>query len=1143
MALVGLVGFGFYLSPKTSYGISLAKSSYTYYEPVLLTSEGGPYVIYNVDSGESFGGFSDHSIGDDVNPGLGIGGNFSVIELTEDAVCENNNYTYQECKDSEYFVDEALFSLGADPGSSTSSGGGGAVSNNSPQVTIFKPDRGVKNIKNGVVIEYEATDADERSSNSSRFGLEENPVSIYYLSGKRLQDKILIADDLPAKGSYTWDISKIPEGDIYIVVEAADKGGVTQQALSNELVIDNSAPIFKVTATPEASRGEPVELVVEPSEELFGLPDLFVTQTGYQKVKVKLLQGSEGTFVGTYQPVSGHDGLALVSVSGEDLNKNLGTTTSSGGFFSVGVEPPPKPVVLTPLDQELVATNTIDVLGGNARNDLKLSLVVNNKDTYNIAPNADGTFKFINVALDKLFNNGKNFLRLLAKDPAGNQTEVALTVKFNINPNIGFVSPIAGQVLAGTSSLQVAGSDENGDALKYSFELASKGSVVFTSLAKNLASGIYSFDSGLFADGDYLARVVVDDGSSKTIATSSVFAIRNYLPIITFAKGNKQIVNTKQINLAGKVQSTEVPTGDIANSKMVRYPIDGVEYSLNGGLVWRNVDTNSSGDFNINFEVAEEKSYPVLVRAIDERRLYGRAQVLVIADFGPPKDAVIESPANNAVFTNADDQNKKLAGTQVTLVGKAEPESTVMAVANGIEVSAIVDAKGSFTLPDVSLTKHGANPVLITVVDLAGNKSPGQTLTLQSNNAPTVRFISPRSGRGLGGNTKIVWETRDQDLDKVKTTALKIRKVGASDLTTIVNNPAGEEYVWQLPSSLTTGQYELVVDVSDGVSTAEATVQIVVDKVPPVVNSFKLNQNIFTKSLAVNGQGTASDDLSGIEFAEYSFSEGEWQSADILNGFLNNRASFGFSRKAGLIDGEYQVKARVKDGAGNVSEAVSTKLVVDTTAPRVGGFAIKYANQTLLPNESGDFITTAGGLLNLVVSLEADTKYATATVGSLVLPLSHDQNNLWQTKLSLAEAGTYQIAVEAVDELSHRSEPKVIGRVKAMPSGKVWYFDDNQQAFPVGGAKIEVWVLDEGINELRLWQAESFGAVNPIITDAQGRYSLTLPTGSYELRVSQSGFERLKTDVFTLDRPTLINEDFKMIARSGFIGWLKGLID
>ncbi len=1141
MALVGLVGFAVYLSPKISYGLTVSLVG----DQIYIVDAGGPYVVYNRDTGESFGGGGSH----DANEFVGIAGgpgNYAIIETTGDGVCEDAGYTYQQCRSSGYFVDEARFVVGSSGGAVSVGGGGSSAvvrGNTTPNVFITEPSWPTHTIKGTVTIKYRAYDQDSSGSQSGSFGLNDRPVSLWYLIGQDLDDKRLIAQDLPVEGSYDWDVSGLQEGVVYILAEAKDRADYVGSALSSRFLIDNSAPIFKLTFDPEATKGEAVKITVEASEEISGRPELFVRQTGGQSVKVDLKPDLNNIFIGTYIPILGYDGLASVSIKGQDVNGNVGTTISAGAFFSVGVEPPPRPVITSPLDNELVATNTVKVVGGNARNDLKLSLVVNNKDTYNTVPKSDGSFEFDNVILDKGFNKGVNFMSLLAKDPVGNQTEVALSVKFNLNPTVSFVSPKAKQIFNGTSSLQVAGSDENGDVLKYSFDVSRSGSGVFSSVAKNLTTGTHVFDSGLLADGDYVARVTVDDGSSKVTATSSVFSIRNYLPIISFIDGNKQIINTKNTVLKGKVESPEVPTGDPSNPTLRKFAITKVEYSLDNGANWQLINIGGGEVFNINIKTDEEKSYSVLMRALDERGLYGRAEALVIADFGPPKDAIIESPVNNTIFTKADDRNKKMAGTQVDLIGRAEPESTVTAVANGLEVSVEVGKDGRFVLPDVSLTKHGVNNVAVIVTDIAGNKSPGQTLTLQSNNAPTVRFIQPRTGRGLGGSTKIVWETRDQDLDKVKTTALKIRKVGTGAFTTIVDDPMTEEYVWQMPDHLTTGRYELVVEVSDGVSRAEALVEIVIDKVPPIIESFNLNQSLFTRSAALRGNGVARDDLSGIEFAEYSLAGDVWQAADIASGFLSPRANFIFAYQAGLIDGEYEVKARVKDGAGNVSEPAIVKILVDTTAPRIGSFAFKQAGQILLPNKNGDFAVAAGGDLELTVSLEDDTKTATATIGSIVLPLVREQNNLWSTKVTLSEAGDYSIVIQAVDQLDHESEPKQVGQMKVMPSGKVWYLNDDQQVLSIDGAKIEVWVFDSAANELRFWQAESFGAKNPIATNDAGQYILNLPTGTYELRIIKDGFERLKTDLFTIDRPTLINEDFKMVKRSGIGGWLKGLID
>lgn len=1143
MVIVGLVGFGFYLSPKTSYGVTINKETYAINESILLTSSGGALELYDLDFPE----FVDdsvadsHEVGDNVS--FGRAGDFALVEVNEPQACDGYELSYQECKDSEYFVGEVLFTVLPPSGGGAPSGGGGSVSNTGPRVSILEPNRSAKNLKGEVVIKYEAYDQDDQRGLGQSFGLIEEPVSIYYFSGINIREYILIAENLPAEGEYKWDVSDLPEGDIYIVIKVIDKKGLTDSALSDQLVVDNSAPIFKLTTTPEATRGESVEITIEPSEELFGLPDLFVVQRGHSPVKVKLQTLGDNLFSGTYKPVPGFDGLALLDVSGQDLNKNLGTTTISGGFFSVGVEPPPKPVITSPLDNEIVATNTIEVLGGNVRDDLTLSLFVNNKDSYEATPDADGNFRFTGVLVDKDFNKGNNFLRLVASDLAGNQTEIALGVKFNLNPEIDFVSPVAGQILTGTSSLQVAGSDANGDVLKYSFEISRNNSNVFSSLAKKLTTGSYTFDSSLFADGDYVARVVADDNFGKSYATSSVFTIRNELPIITFVGGDRQIVNTKKTALGFSVQDSQVPVGDIDNPTIKSYPVTKVEYSLDEGVTWQSMQSPRSGNFTINLDTTEEKSYTVLVRALDERKFYGRAKALIIADFGAPTEAVLTSPTDGAIFGKKDDQNKKLAGTQITLVGKAEPESTVIATTNRFTVSTEVDSKGDFILPDVSLTKHGANSILITVVDLAGNKSFGQTLTLQSNNAPEVKFISPREGRGLGNNTKIVWETRDQDLDKVKTNSLKIRKAGSTSFTTIATDITKEEYDWQLPQNMSSGNYELVVEVTDGVSVSVASVSIAVDRVPPVIKSFNLGQSIITEAVAIRGVGEASDDLSGIEFAEYSFAGDEWQSADILSGFLSNNASFGFVRQSGLVDGEYQVKARVKDGAGNVSSVFPVKLLIDTTAPRVGSIAFTQNGSFLEPDSDGSFLVGSNSTLELSVSLESDTKNATATLGSYVFPLSRYQNNLWQAGVVLSEVDDYEIFVEAEDQFDHKTLPQNVGVLKVIPSGQIWYQDSQGLPHPLAGAQIEVWVVDLKTNEYSLWQAESFGAVNPIVVGDDGRYSLRLPVGTYELRITALGFERLKTKPFVTRQPSLINNDFQMVERSGFVGWLKNLID
>lgn len=1131
-----IVGLGWYFSPQPTHGISLSKSQYSTVEPATLTSSGGPYVIYNVVTGESVSGRGSHDAGDDVN--IGEAGDFSIIETTLDGICEDNSYTYQECKDSIYFVGEALFTLITPSGSS----GGAAAQNNSPTVSIIAPSRSVRNLKEKVIIEYTSADRDDASANRDSFGLAENPVTIYYISSKNIRERIIIAQNLPAVGSYEWDIKSIAEGSIYIVVEVKDRGGLVSSELSSEFVIDNSAPVFKITASPEASRGEPVQLSVESSEELEGLPKLFVSQNGHEAVQV-MLTLSAGRFVGTYEPIAGFDGMATITVSGRDLNGNIGNTISSGAQFAIGVEPPQKPVIISPLDQEVVSTSTITVIGGNARSDVKLSLIVNNVATYETNQASDGTFIFANVKIDPLFNKGVNFIRLIATDQAGNSSEVSLTVKFNISPELYFVTPQAGQILTGFTSLQVAGSDENGDSLSYSFELARFGTNDFNLLARGLASGIYRFDSTQLADGQYIARVLVDDGLEKVYATSSTFSIRNYLPVVTFATGDRLIVNSQSTTIRGTAVSTEVPSTN-PNNPTLRYPIDNIEYSLNGGVTWSRAKADD-GDFNqnkedftITLDTSVERAYPIIVRARDSRGVFGRANILVIADLGPPQAATILSPTAGLVVTKNDDQNAKMAGAQITVSGRAEAGSTVTVYSGGLEVSTITSPTGAFAVGNVSLVKHGANTITVKVTDIAGNDSPVEALDVYYNNAPQVQLISPRSGRGLGAKAKIIWDVRDEDLDPVQTKSITIRRRSGGSLVVIASNPSGFEYDWSVPSDWPSGSYELSITATDGISDTVETALITIDRVKPTITFNQIVPAVFTSAVSLAGSGWAQDDLSGIEFVEYSLDSTNWQAALLASGFLSVRSSFNFRHHSQLGDGIYQVAVRARDGAGNISDAKTQTITVDTTAPRIGSFSF-YRDRLPVPvTADNKLIFTTGSQLLLRLSLESDAVMATATVGTVSIPLQRTSVGLWEGMIAFDQVGNYPLAISAADALGNVREGEVVSQIEVIASGQVFYRDEAGAVLPVAGAEIEVWVLDQEAKTFRLWQGESFGSTNPVAVNDQGFYSLLLPAGTYQLRLDKSGFDRLVSSVFTVEANTMIHVDFQLQPSSGLLGWL-----
>ena len=94
------------------------------------------------------------------------------------------------------------------------------------------------------------------------------------------------------------------------------------------------------------------------------------------------------------------------------------------------------------------------------------------------------------------------------------------------------------------------------------------------------------------------------------------------------------------------------------------------------------------------------------------------------------------------------------------------------------------------------------------------------------------------------------------------------------------------------------------------------------DTVPPTVSvalSHGGSDGWFTAG--VEATVTATDVDSGVNTVEYQIDDGAWVS---------------YAGPVALADGEYTVSARAADVAGNVSEAVSRVVKVDSLAPEVG---------------------------------------------------------------------------------------------------------------------------------------------------------------------------------------------------------------
>ena len=856
---------------------------------------------------------------------------------------------------------------------SNSSGGetGGSVLARNPEVKILNPQGG--SYADFLEIKYSATDANSEQDHK----LGEKPVSIFYTDQLDIWDqrvvlpeiKNLIVKDLPVSGIYKWDIGNLSDSERYrIVIDAIDNSGLLGEDVSDFFTIDRIAPTFKILAEPPVSRGEDIDLTIEASEDLSQSPEAKISQRGSSPVTI-FPTGGPKIWKAKYHVISGYDGPAKIEISGKDSAGNFGSLIISGGRFSVGVQPPPKPVVVFPLDKEVVASDLIEVRGGT-REDTRLILTVNGRDKYTAQPDEKGNFIFKEVKLDPQFSRGVNVLSLVAEDGAGSISEEAvLNLKFNLSPQISFLYPKRDAVASGTVAIQVSARDDNRDLLVFTYEVSSDEGLSWNVLTEKLSNRNYLWTTTDYPDGNYLARVTASDGSTSTQVVSDRFTIRNLLPSISFEGGSRIVINKSDYVLRGKVKNP------VANVN-----VDFLEYSVDGGASWKKlapddlVFDSAEEAFNLPLSNLKEGIYEYVFRTKARAgEFYGRARINLVVDFGPPEAPIVDSPKASEVFSNSADLDKNAAGLQLRLTGRAEAGSKVSVAGDSVFTSR-VNEKGVYSA-EITLKKHGQNNLKIFATDAAGNQSPETLLAITYNNPPVVKFLNPRNARGLNHKAQIRWEVYDPDLDPIKNFSLSYAAGNSSFkvLTRSAEAGALDFDVSALPQS---SNYQLKIEASDGLADVVEVINFSVDNVAPEIFVDPLVQTVFTKKFILSVNGRANDDFSGIEYVEYSLDGEHWYKATIAEGFVKRSAKFYIKDSLNLEDGDYLLRFRSVDAAGNYSDIDSKTISIDTKAPRIGSYQISRGTLMLFPVEDGVFHIPLGSVLDFNLSLEEDTRLA-----------------------------------------------------------------------------------------------------------------------------------------------------------------------
>jgi hypothetical protein len=291
------------------------------------------------------------------------------------------------------------------------------------------------------------------------------------------------------------------------------------------------------------------------------------------------------------------------------------------------------------------------------------------------------------------------------------------------------------------------------------------------------------------------------------------------------------------------------------------------------------------------------------------------------------------------------------------------------------------------------------------------------------------------------------------------------------------------------------------------------------DRAPPSVKITTDLENIYKDTPLI--QGIASD-VSGVSKLFYSIDNGlNWLPVEADLG--GRSIPFSFSPSI-YIDGDFNIRIKAVDGLGNSGLSKSYTLIIDRLPPKIGTFLVSLGPQIFLPQIDGKTTLLSGINYKLTLSAIGGPNQINLlrnfeNLGSLV---KNPENGLWSDNLYFDSAGVYTLSTKSEDGAANRTD-HIIGVFNILPQGRVLDLEK-----PITGAELNIYYQDIITKNFLFWDASPYCQTNPLKTDLRGQYSLILPAGIYFLKVKAPGYKDLISDIFTLDKTTHINQNFRL---------------
>jgi hypothetical protein len=396
--------------------------------------------------------------------------------------------------------------------------------------------------------------------------------------------------------------------------------------------------------------------------------------------------------------LSSGDGGKTVYVWYQD---NLGNTDLTPYSASITLDSTPPVLTVSTLADGSWTNNPILNVAGPVTDNAGMQQVTVSGTV--VTTNADGTFSY-----PATLQEGPNIIIVTATDLAGNQASDTRTVNLDQNvPVITITSP-ADNMKTKQSPLAVTGNvaGSDGDPSTVAVIVNASDAVPAVMNGNNFSltvTPVYGINT---------IEVTATDLAGNTSTVKRTVTFDNQNPSLSVTDPNQDI----QTN-----QSTVVITGQVADITAVT-----VTVTMDGNVYTPAV---TSGQFQQSVTFTEEKTYQIMVTAVDEVGNQTTVQRNIVYDITPPTVTIdpVTSPTNQS---------------SQTVTGTMETGAAVNVTCATASVGAVTyptQATWSVTLTNMTV---GNNQITVSASDAAGNVSKSITTMIVVDTTPPVTMIT-----------------------------------------------------------------------------------------------------------------------------------------------------------------------------------------------------------------------------------------------------------------------------------------------------------------------------------------------------------------------------------------------------------------